>query len=72
MASTARGRASRTGRRGVLPLGTAEMTDRAYKILGCCAGALILTVMTSQFHLSWNDAFLLFLAFAAICYFAID
>jgi hypothetical protein len=45
------------------------MTDRAYKILGSCAAALVLTAMISQFRLSWNDAFLLFTAFAAMCYF---
>jgi hypothetical protein len=48
------------------------MTDQAYRILGSCAGALVLTVMVSQFSLSWNDTILMFGAFAAICYFTIE
>ena len=48
------------------------MPDQAYKIAGSCVGALILTVMIGQFHFSWNDSVLMFLALAAIFYFTIE
>lgn len=45
------------------------MTLRGYKILGCCVVALILTVMLSQFRLSWNKSALLFAGLFIMAYF---
>jgi hypothetical protein len=41
----------------------------SYRILGCGAAALVLTVMIGQFHFSFNDSVLMFAAFFAIAYF---